>query len=183
MLTAIAGAVGRYLRAYGEDLSGLVLRALVPVADARGERLLPAYAPLPVGIDDARRRHAEIGRALDGLRDSGRAAGAEELSARAGVAPASMIGAAARIQADERSFNLMVTNVPGPQDPRYLLRRRLRSIYPAVPLAPGQTLSIAVISYAGRLCFGLLSDDGCFDDAEFFAQLLSEALDELTPPG
>ncbi len=183
VLTAVAGAIGRYLRACGDEVDGLVLRALVPVADARGERLLPAYVPLPVGIDDARRRHAEIGRALDGLRDSGRAAGAGELSARAGFAPASMIGAAARMQADQRSFNLMITNVPGPQEPRFLLGRRLRSIYPAVPLTQGRALSIGVISYAGWLCFGLLSDGEVFEDAERLAQLLAEALDELAPPG
>jgi WS/DGAT/MGAT family acyltransferase len=181
VLTAVAGAAGRYLRAHGEDVAGLVLRALVPVADARGEELLAAYAPLPVGIEDARRRHAEISRALDGLRDSGRAAGAGELVALDGFAPASMIAAAARMQTGQRSFNLMVTNVPGPQDARFLLGRTLRSIYPAVPLAPGQALSIAVISYAGRHCFGLLSDCDALADPELFAELLGESLDELAP--
>ena len=181
VLTAVAGAVGGYLRAHGETTNGLVLRALIPVADARGGRLLAAYVPLPVGIEDARRRHAEISRALDGLRDSGRAAGADELSALAGFAPASMIGAAARLQVDHRAFNLMVTNVPGPQEPRYLLGRAMRSIYPALPLGIGQALSIAVISYAGRLCFGLLGDDDAIPDPELLAGFLAESLAELPP--
>jgi diacylglycerol O-acyltransferase len=134
-----------------------------------------------VGLEDERRRHSEISRALDGLRDSGRAAGALELSARAGFAPVSTIAAAARLATLHRSFNLMVTNVPGPQEPRHLLGRRLRSIYPALPLAPGQALSIAVISYAGRLCFGLLSDYDALADPELLAGFLAESLAELPP--
>jgi WS/DGAT/MGAT family acyltransferase len=183
VLTAIAGAVGRYLDAQGEDVRGVVLRALVPLADARGERLLAAYAPLPLGLHDARRRHSEISRSLDGLRDSGRALGADALSALAGFAPASMIGAAARMQAEHRAFNLVVTNVPGPQQPRFLLGRRLRSIYPAVPLAAGQALSIALISYCGRLCFGLLSDRAALADPELLADLLADSLAEVASDG
>lgn len=190
VLAAVAGALGRYLREQGEDVSGVALRALIPVAGpehpmqgaGRGP-LLAAYAPLPLGIEDARRRHAEISRALDGLRDSGRAAGADELSALAGFAPASMIGAAARLQADHRAFDLMVTNVPGPQEPRYLLGRAMRSIYPVVPLGAMQALSISVISYDGRLCFGLLSDYDALADPERLAALLAEALGELAPGG
>jgi WS/DGAT/MGAT family acyltransferase len=183
VLTAVAGAVGRYLEARGEDVRGVVLRALVPLADASGQRLLAAYAPLPLGLSDTRRRHSEISRSLDGLRDSGRAAPADELSALAGFAPASMIGAAARIQGEQRAFNLVVTNVPGPQEPRFLLGRSLRSIYPATPLAAGQALSIAVISYAGRLCFGLLCDRVAIGDPELLVALLADSLAELAPPG
>jgi WS/DGAT/MGAT family acyltransferase len=183
VLTAVAGAVGRYLDAHGELVRGVVLRALVPLADARGERLLAADAPLPLGLDDARRRHSEISRSLDGLRDSGRAAGADELRSLAGFAPASMIGAAARMQAEHRAFNLMVTNVPGPQDARFLLGRSLRSIYAAVPLAADQALSIAVIGYAGRLCFGLLCDRDALADPELLAGLLADSLAELALGG
>jgi diacylglycerol O-acyltransferase / wax synthase len=181
VLTAVAGALGWYLRARGVNVDGLVLRALVPVADARGERLLAAHAPLPVGIEDARRRHADISRALDGLRDSGRAAGAGELSALAGFAPTGMLAAAARLAAGRRGCNLVVANVPGPQAPRYLLGRRLRSIYPALPPAPDQALSVAVISYDGRLCFGLLTDHEAIDDPELLGRCLAEALAELAP--
>ena len=179
MLTAVAGALGGRLREAGDATDGLVLRALIPVADARADRLLPAYAPLPVGIEDARRRHAEISRALDGLRASGRAAAADALTALEGFAPADMIGAAARLAARERAFNLAVINVPGPQQPRYLLGRELRAAYPAVPLAPRQALSIAVVSYAGRLCFGLVSDDDALPEPELLARDLRAALHEL----
>jgi hypothetical protein len=92
-----------------------------------------------------------------------------------------MIGAAARMQAELRAFNLVVANVPGPQQARFLLGRPLRSIYPAVPLARRQALSIALISYRGRLCFGLLSDPDALADPELLAGLLADSLAELAP--
>lgn len=137
------------------------------------------YVPLPVGIEDPRRRHAEIGRTLDGLRASGRALAAETLVELDGFAPATILSQAARLQARQRGFNLSVTNIPGPQRPRYLLGRELRAIYPAVPLARKQALSVAVIGYAGRLCFGLLADHDALADLELLAGLLEEALAEL----
>ena len=179
VLTAVAGAVGRYLRVHGEDTDGLVLRALVPLADAASGRVLAIYVPLPVGIDDPRRRHAEISRTLDGLRTSGRALAAEALIELDGFAPPTILSQAARLQARQRAFNLVVTNVPGPQSPRYLLGRELRSIYPAVPLARNQALSVALVSYAGRLCFGLLADHDALADLDLLAGLLEEALAEL----
>jgi diacylglycerol O-acyltransferase len=179
VLTAVAGAVGRYLRVHGDDTDGLVLRALVPLADVATGRLLATYVPLPVGIDDPRRRHAEISRTLDGLRTSGRALAAEAQVELDGFAPPTILSQAARLQARQRAFNLVVTNVPGPQSPRYLLGRELRAIYPAVPLARNQALSVAVISYAGRLCFGLLADHDALADLELLGGLLKEALAEL----
>jgi diacylglycerol O-acyltransferase / wax synthase len=183
VLTAVAGAVGRYLRIHGEDTEGLVLRALVPLADAVPGRVLATYAPLPVGIEDPRRRHAEISRALDGLRTSGRARAAEALVERDGFAPATILSQAARLQARQRAFNLAVTNVPGPQSPRYLLGRPLRAVYPAMPLARNQTLSVALVSYAGRLCFGLLGDYDALGDLELLTRLLEESLAELQKGG
>ena len=181
VLAAVAGAVGSELRAAGTDTDGLVLRALTPVAGAAEGRLLAAYAPLPVGLRDERRRHSEISRALDGLRDSGRAAAAGALRSRAGFAPTAMIGAAARLQTTQRSFNLAVTNAPGPPGARRLLGRRLAAIHPAMPLAPAQTLSVAVISSGGRVCFGLLGDRGALADPGRLVGFLHEALLELAP--
>jgi len=179
LLTAVAGALGRYLRAHGEDTDGLVLRALVPLADARSGRLIATYVPLPVGIEDPRRRHAEISRALDGLRSSGWAVPVEVLVERDGFAPPTVISQAARLQARQRAFNVAVTNIPGPRGARRLLGRELRAIYPALPLARNQALSVAVVSYAGRLCFGLLADCDALADLELLAGALEQSLAEL----
>jgi len=179
LLTAVAGALGRYLRAHGEDTDGVVLRALIPLADAGSGRLIATFVPLPVGIEDPRRRHAEISRALDGLRSSGRAVAVEVLVEVDGFAPPSVISRAARLQARQRAFNVAVANIPGPQAARRLLGRELRSIYPALPLARNQALSVAVVSYAGRLCFGLLADSGALEDLDLLAEALEQSLAEL----
>jgi WS/DGAT/MGAT family acyltransferase len=179
VLTAVAGALGRYLRAHGENTDGLVLRALVPLADASAGRLIATYVPLPVGIEDPRRRHAEISRTLDGLRSSGRAVAVEVLVELDGFAPPTVISQAARLQARQRAFNVAVTNIPGPRAARHLLGRELRSIYPALPLARNQALSLAVVSYAGRLCFGLLADCDALADLDLLAGQLEQSLAEL----
>lgn len=179
VLTAVAGALGRYLRAHGEDTDGLVLRALVPLVDASSGRLIATYVPLPVGIEDPRRRHAEISRALDGLRSSGRAVAVEVLVELDGFAPPTVISQAARLQARQRAFNVAVTNIPGPRGARRLLGRELRAIYPALPLARNQALSVAVVSYAGRLCFGLLADCDALGDLDLLAGQLEQSLAEL----
>ena len=179
VLTAVAGALGRYLRLHGEDTDGLVLRALVPLADAASPALLASYVPLPVGITDPRRRHAEISRALDGLRSSGRVRAARELIERDGFAAPTLIAQAARLQTRERAFNVVITNVPGPGSPRFLLGHRLRCILPATPLALNQSLSVAAVSHRGRLHFGLLADSAALGELETLAGMLEESLSEL----
>jgi diacylglycerol O-acyltransferase len=87
---------------------------------------------------------------------------------------------AARLQARQRFFNLVVTNVPGPQFTLYLLGRRMLAFYPVVPLAHQQALGIAVISYDGRLGFGLLGDYDAMPDIEALAADLQAAIADLS---
>ena len=86
---------------------------------------------------------------------------------------------AARLQQRQRFFNLVVTNVPGPQQPLYLLGRRLRALYPVVPLAGRQALGVAVMSYDGRLGFGLLGDYDALADLDTLADMLRTSIDAL----
>ena len=86
---------------------------------------------------------------------------------------------AARLQQRQRFFNLVVTNVPGPQQPLYLLGRRLRALYPVVPLAGRQALGVAVLSYDGRLGFGLLGDYDALADLDTLADMLRASIDAL----
>lgn len=181
VLAALAGGLGTYQHARGEAPEGVRLRALVPVAGVRDGELLAAFAPLPLGTPDARRRHVEIARALDGLRSSGRAAGAEELRERDGFAAAAMVIDAARLGARERGFDITVANVPGPARAHRMLGGELRAAYPVIPLASGRALSVAVLSYHGRLCFGLLSDGDALPDPAALAAATMQALAELAP--
>ncbi|MGD1050736.1 MAG: wax ester/triacylglycerol synthase domain-containing protein [Solirubrobacteraceae bacterium] len=183
VLTAVAGAVGEQLRLLGEDTDGLALRALVPLADADSSRLLASHVSLPVGTEDSRRRHADISRALDGLRSAGHARPARELVEARGFAPPTTLGQAVRLQSAERGFDLVVTNVPGPHGAHRLLGHELREVWPAMPLARDQTLSVALISYAGRLHFGLLADRGALGDPTRLADLLERSTADLRKGG
>jgi len=146
---------------------------------ALGNRVAAMWAPLPVGIEDPAECYEQIRVAMDDLKHSGQAVGAQVLTNLAGFAPPTILSQAARLQARQRYFNLVVTNVPGPQFPLYLLGRRLRSLYPVVPLARRQALGIAVMSYNGHLGFGLLGDYDALPDLDLIAQELERAIRRL----
>jgi diacylglycerol O-acyltransferase len=187
VLAAVTLALGRFLRRRGEETDGLVLRAMVPVsvrADAQrgalGNRVAAMWAPLPVGNEDPLAVLAEISEAMRGLKESGQAVGAQALTSLADFAPPTIMSQAARLQSRQRFFNLVVTNVPGPQIPLYLLGRHLQAFYPVVPLAHHQALGIAIMSYDGRLGFGLLGDYDAMPDLEDLADDLAAAIESLS---
>ncbi len=90
-----------------------------------------------------------------------------------------MLDQAARLQTRQRFFNIVVTNVPGPQFPLYLQGRKLRAFYPQVPLTLNTALGIAIMSYDGRLGFGLLGDYDALPDLDAVADDLERSIDEL----
>ncbi len=117
--------------------------------------------------------------AMQGLKESGQAVGAATVTQLADFAPPTIMSQAARLQSRQRYFNVVVTNVPGPQFPLYLLGRKLEHFYPVVPLAQRQALGIAVMSYDGKLGFGLLADYDALPDLEQIATHLDEAIADL----
>jgi WS/DGAT/MGAT family acyltransferase len=187
VLAAVAGALGRFMRLHGQLTEGVVLKAMVPVSiradierGALGNRVTAMWAPLPVGIIDPVERLAAITHAMKGIKESGQAIGAEMLTKLSGFAPPTIMAQAARLQARQRLFNLVVTNVPGPQIPLYVLGRELEAIYPMVPLAENTALGIALMSYNGQLNFGLVSDYDALAEVETVADELRSAVVELT---
>jgi diacylglycerol O-acyltransferase / wax synthase len=137
------------------------------------------WALLPVGIEDPVRQYAAIRDATADLADERQAIGARALTELAGFASPTIMSQAARLQQRQRFLNLVVTNVPGPQQPLYLLGRRLRALYPVVPLAGRQALGVAVMSYDGRLGFGLLGDYDALADLDKLAEFLRTSIDAL----
>ena len=137
------------------------------------------YAPLPIGLDDPIARFRTVHDAMRGLKESGQAVGAETLTALADFAPPTILSQAARIQAVQRLFNLTVTNVPGPQFPLYLLGRPLARLYPLVPIVENAALGIAIMSYNGRIDFGLVADYDALPDLDDVAAALDGAIGEL----
>jgi WS/DGAT/MGAT family acyltransferase len=186
VLAVVAGALGRYLRLHGEPTDDLVLKAMVPVSvradverGALGNRVAAMWAGLPVGLSDPVQRLLTIAREMDGIKESSQAVGAQVLTELTGFAPPTIMAQAARLQARQRLFNLVVTNVPGPQFPLYMLSRRLEAMYPMVPLAENQALGIAIMSYNGQLNFGLNADYDALPDLEALAEELRAAIEEL----
>lgn len=186
VLTSVALALGRYLRDQGNDTEGLVLKAMVPVSvrtpeqrGALGNQVAAMWAPLPVGVENPAECLSTIATAMEELKSSGQAVGAQVLTNLAGFAPPTILSQAARLQARQSYFNLVVTNVPGPQFPLYLLGRRLEVLYPVVPLAQRQALGIAVMSYDGHLGFGLLGDYDALPEIERIAEDLRWAVAAL----
>ena len=186
VLAVVAGALGRFLRHRGVDTTDLVLKALVPVAvradeqhGALSSEVAPMWAPLPLGIEDPVAQFTAIRDGVAQLDSAHQAIGARALTELAGFASPTIMSQAARLQQRQRFFNLVVTNVPGPQVPLYLLGRRLRALYPVIPLAGRQALGIAVTSYNGRLGFGVLADYDAVADLDVFADALRAAIEAL----
>jgi diacylglycerol O-acyltransferase len=186
VLTVVSGALREWLQARGVRTEGLEMRALVPVS-IRGEheqgqlgnRIAAMRAPLPVYVDDPVARLAVVREAMDGLKESKQAIGAEVMASVQNFAPPTILAQAARINFSTRLFNLIVTNVPGPQFPLYVRGREMLDVFPVAFLPKDHGLAIAIMSYNGGLNFGLLGDFDAMPDIEAFGQGLTEALDEL----
>ena len=186
VLAAVAGALGRYLRARGHQAGELELRALVPISiraddehGALGNRVSAMMAPLPVGVEDPAERLRRVSAAMGDLKESKQAVGAAMMTQLADFAPATIAGQAARLQPTQRFFNLVVTNIPGPQFPLYLLGRRLEAVIPMVPLARRQAVCFGIMSYDGQINFGLIGDYDAISDLESLADDLRASIAEL----
>ncbi len=186
VLSVVAGALGRYMRLHGEETEDVELKAMVPLSVRTGEhdgelgnRVAAMWVPLPVGVIDPVTRLREICWSTEGVKESGQAVGAQLLTQLSGFAAPTILAQAARLQAHQRLFNLVVTNVPGPQLPLYVLGRELEALYPMVPLASNTALGIAIMSYNGQLCFGLVGDYDALTDLETLAHELRASIAEL----
>jgi hypothetical protein len=136
-------------------------------------------APLPVWCQEPVARLDLVREELKGLKQSGQAVGAQVLTDLSGFAPQTIMDQAARLMSRQRFFNLVVTNVPGPQFPLYLAGRRMLETFPMVPLAKNQGLGVALLSYDGGINFGLVGDYDLLWDIDDLAEDVRESLTEL----
>jgi diacylglycerol O-acyltransferase / wax synthase len=186
VLAVVTGALREWLHLRGIRTEGLELRALVPVSirseDERGEpgnKLAAMRGPLPVYVEDPARRLRVVSEQMEGLKRSKQALGAEVISRFNDFAPPTLLAQAARINFSTRLFNTIVTNVPGPQMPLYVLGRKLEEVFPVAFLPQNHALAVAIMSYNGRVCFGLLADYDSMEDVEMIAAGIDESLVEL----
>ena len=186
VLTVVAGALRTWLRGRGMRTSGLELRALVPVSmrteeerGMLGNRLAVFRAPLPVYAEDPVERLRIVREEMGKIKQSKQVMGAEALVALNDFAPPTVLAQASRLNFSTRLFNLIVTNVPGPQFPLYVLGRELETVVPVAFLPAKHALAIAIFSYNGKVSFGLLGDFDAMDDIDVVESGLEEALREL----
>jgi diacylglycerol O-acyltransferase / wax synthase len=186
VLTTVAGGLGRHLRRRGHDTDGLELKAMVPVSvrsdlerGELGNRVAAMMAPLPVWCQEPLARLDIVRDSMRHLKEGGQAVGAQVLTQLTGFASPTVMGQAARLFSRQRYFNLVVTNVPGPQLPLYLMGRKMLEPFPMVPLAENQALGVAIMSYNGRINFGLVGDYDAMADMDELAEDLRESLSEL----
>ncbi|CAN5586600.1 wax ester/triacylglycerol synthase family O-acyltransferase [soil metagenome] len=186
VLTVVSGALRNWLDGRGIRTEGLELRALVPVSiraeDEHGQlgnKIAAMRGPLPVYVEDPVKRLGVVRAAMDDLKDSKQALGAEVISRFNDFAPPTLLAQAARINFSTRLFNLIVTNVPGPQIPIYVLGRELQDVFPVAFLPEHHALAIAIMSYHGTINFGLLADYDSMKDVDAITDELQPALAEL----
>ena len=136
-------------------------------------------APLPVWCEDPVERMHRVSAVMGDLKQSKQAMGATLMTQLTDFAPPTIAGQAARLQSRQRFFNLVVTNVPGPQFPLYLMGRRMERVFPMVPLAKHQAVCVGIMSYDGQVNFGLIGDYDAMEDLDDLAEDLEASLDEL----
>ena len=186
VLSVVSGAIAGWLHGRGVRTEGLELRALVPVSirtedhqGSLGNQLAVMRGPLPVYIRDPMARLRFVKTAMDGLKESKQAVGAETLAAVNNLAPPTVLAQASRLNFSTRLFNLIVTNIPGPQVPLYVLGHKLDDLFPLAFLPKGHALAIAIMSYDGRLEYGLLGDYDQLPDIDVVAEGIEASLEEL----
>jgi WS/DGAT/MGAT family acyltransferase len=186
VLAVVAGAMRRFLHSRGVRTEGMELRALVPMSirseedmSAGGNQIAAMRGPLPVYVDDPVERLRVVRESMAGVKESKQALGAEVIAGLQDFAPPTLLAQASRLNFSTRLFNLIVTNVPGPQFPLYLLGRELEELIPVAFLPENHALAIAIMSYNGTVDFGLLADYDAMPDVEYVTRAIRESLDEL----
>jgi WS/DGAT/MGAT family acyltransferase len=186
VLAIVTGALRSFLLSRGQRTEGVELRALVPVSvridDDHGEagnRLVVMRGPLPVYIADPVQRVRFASQAMNGLKESKQALGAEVIANVQNFAPPTLLAQASRLNFSTRLFNLIVTNIPGPQFPLYVLGREMLEAYPVAFLPQNHGLAIAIMSYNGQMNFGLLGDFDALPDIDEISANISSELQTL----
>ena len=186
VLTVVSGALRTWLQGRGVRTEGLELRALVPVSVRAehergqiGNRIAVMRGPLPVYVENPLARLRVVAAAMCGLKESKQALGAEVIAGVQDFAPPTILAQASRINFSTRLFNLIVTNVPGPQFPLYVLGHVLEEVFPIAFLPRDHALAIAIMSYNGALNFGLLGDFDALPDIASIGEAIAAEKDAL----
>jgi len=185
LLAIVAGGVRGWLHGRGIRTEGMDMRACVPISTrgedgdgALGNRLTQVFPPLPVYLADPVERLRVVRTAMEGLKESRLAQGAETIAAMQDFAPPTILAQASRLNFSSRLFNLLVTNIPGPQLPLYVLGRKLEAVFPLAFLAGDRALAVAAMSYDGTVDIGLIADHDAMPDLDALVGGIRDSLAE-----
>ena len=188
VLAAVAGGLRQYLMAHDVDPDDErnALQALCPVSirddserTALGNRLALLLVKLPIDTANGEERLARVRTTVDRLKARKQAVGADFLLNLAGFAPSTLHAMVARASLRQIGFNLVVTNVPGPQFPLYFRGARLVEAFPVAFLYDGQQVAIAIFSYMGWLNFGYLADAHGVSDVGKLASCVEKSFKDM----
>lgn len=194
ILATIAGALRAWFMTRGVAVRTTTsVRAMVPVSvrddtvatngtvGGLGSRVAAYVVDLPVGEPSPVMRLHQVSYAMTAHHEGGKAVGASSLVGLGGFAPPTLHALGARVAGSlsRRIANVVITNVPGPQNPLYAGPAHMVATYPVVPLAKGQALAIGLTSYDGAVCFGLTGDRDAMADVDVLAQCIPDAIREL----
>lgn len=182
MLAAVAGAVRAYLIRRGEQ--PVALKAMVPVSvrspdDVLGNHISFVFADLPCDEPDPLVRLSRVHDTMSQRKHDGEPEGADLALKAAAHTPTPVQRTLSRLIASPRTFNLVVSNIPGPAEPLYMLGCPLEATYPVVPLADRHALSIGMTTVGDQACFGVYADRATLPDADGLAHDIDEAITEL----
>lgn len=184
VLTTAALALGRYLRRSGECHPWL--RTLVPVSTRPdgthaelGNRVSFVLVELPIGERSPGAALVEVCRQMRAHKRAGSAGAFDGLLHAARFAPLPVRDAIAWVATRPQTFNVVVSNLPGPRETLYLMGRPLQAAYPAVPLPRGDGLSVGILSYRGVLHVGLYADPEVVPEVVDVAHDFTRSFDAL----
>ncbi len=186
VLSVVSGGLRHLLKGRGERVDDIELRAMIPVSvradadrGALGNQVASLWATLPINEADPVKRLKTVSEHMGNLKRSGQAVGAQILTSLGEYAPPTILAQASRLVSRQRAYNLVITNVPGPQLPLYSAGRRMLEIYPVVPLSANTALGIALFSYDGTIGIGLLADYDTAPDVGVLAEGIEKSIAEL----
>jgi WS/DGAT/MGAT family acyltransferase len=186
VLAVVSGAMRRFLQRRGVDVDALDFRAMLPVNLRReeqsgklGNRVTSLIARLPVDEKDPARRLARVIETTRGLKRSSTVEGGELLEELSDWTTTALFATVSKLAVRARSYNMVVTNVPGPQFPVHMFGAKMLEIYPLVPLFTNQALGIALFSYDGSLFWGFNADWDAVPDLHDLVEMVQQELETL----
>lgn len=187
ILAVLSGALRSWMLSRGEPLTdGSTLRAMVPMSvrpesHADAPQVTSYLIDLPVAEPSPVMRLNQVSFAMGAHLESGRQVGADALLELGRFAPPTLHALGARVgdQLSRRSYDVLITNAPGPQVPLYAAGIPVIAMYPVAPLAKHHALALSCTSYRGSVYFGMTAAREAMPDGDEFAMLVDEAVSEL----